>query len=457
MTGLAGRCATRVLAALGLLGLLCVAGAPRRARAHAAQVRRVVATPEGAHIALDVPGFGVVLRPGADAPWVYLCDALLGRAPATDVTPMAFVAGPRLLVAARGGVAMVDADGCPAVRGAPAEGLPRDAPPALGLVAEGQAGGVAYAVVAGAAAAGGQDDLALWASDDAGRSWRRRAELPAPVPERVTGMSVSGAQGRVVHASAVAAGASYLLASTDAGGQLQVFPQATALILRAGPTLGATGLWGSTGDPDGVGNRGTLILQSEGAAGPWVQRLRVDYFGGLAVDAQGVTWVGDELGGIHRVAPDAADFAQLAPAVAAVDLFAVSGGVLAASSGAADAAALWHLPPGADGESAPVEVLRLTDVVALPSCPADDRVEQLCAGAWAEWERDVLAVPPQSPTGTTDAGTVQEAASDAGPAPAGSEGCAVRAGAQETSHGPLLLSFGALCLRGLGRRRRASS
>ncbi|MFT3923285.1 MAG: hypothetical protein QM778_12195 [Myxococcales bacterium] len=404
------------------------------ARAHAPLPRQVLVTPDAAAIALDLPGFGLLLRARANQPFVYACSALLELVPNGDPPSLAFAADGSLLVGTQDGLLTVSPQGCPLesddneLRHVPVRLL------ALQSVAEGAGMQVGYALTGGEAPA-------LWRSDDGGRHWTWRSELVGS--SAFTALVMRSDRPDQLYLSS----ADVVYASEDGGASLQTFSQEGALTLLHAEDGGSSRLWAIARDAQSLGNRGFAILRAEAATGPWLTMLRVNYFGGFAVDPQRTIWVGDEIGGVYRSLDGGETFSNLA-SEADVACLAPGG------------SALWTCNPGTpqepvlqlleDGASDLHGVVTLAEVDQLVSCPGLD-VARTCAGAWAEWQRDVLMRPVESPT--------MVSASDAGESselhPRGSSGgCAVgphSSGCSAAMHG-LLIAL-ALCARSSRRAR----
>ena len=97
---------------------------------------------------------------------------------------------------------------------------------------------------------------------------------------------VSGADKERLYLSETGAQGSLIRASTDGGRNLSAHPQSGPLILLQ--VQSGERLWAMTRDALTVGNRGRAILRADAPQGPWQMPLRVAYFGGLVIDANGV-------------------------------------------------------------------------------------------------------------------------------------------------------------------------
>jgi hypothetical protein len=284
-------------------------------------------------------------------------------------------------------------------------------------------------------------------------------------------LSESTAQGNVIRAS------------SDGGASLRAYPQEAALTLLHVESAARERLWAMARDALTVGNRGRAILRADVPDGPWQTPVRVAYFGGFVIDAQGTISIGDELGGVYRSSDDGQSFHKLPTDVPVACLAQANAALWACTPGALADPALQTM--GASESFA--SVVALPDVTKLVSCPALD-VARICAGAWVEWQRDVLRIALQVPdagalpiaeAGIEDAGAEDAEESDAslpetdaamsatdarsvsdGPrsgTPSGGSGCSLGAAsrAEEAPQGLLGLCFGLGLLRAL-RRRRAS-
>jgi hypothetical protein len=377
---------------LAVAALLCSLSAD--VRAHAPVPRRVAVSRDGASIALALPGFGMLFRAQADAPFVYACDALLGL-PASDVPPaFSFVSDGSLLVAGAAGVQLVAPNGCPR----------QDVTSELtqaSLVTLGASRGtpdVAYAVVSG-------DKAGVWRTTDGGRRWEKRSNLTAA--ELTSALVVAAADPNTLYLSQSAPSGATVLASTDGAASWQTFTQAEELTLLSAAGPASFPLWAVARDAAAVGNRGFAILRAEGPAGPWQWTLRVNYFGGLVVDEHDVVWAADELSGIHR-SDDAGETFILAAEAAVACLAHARDALWACTPTTLEEPALQKLTEGVL-----TEAVALDQVDELAQCP-EREVADVCGAAWAEWQRDVL-LRPSPPAGelTPDAGTTHPEGADA--------------------------------------------
>lgn len=425
---------------------------PSPVQAHAPQARNVAVTSDGASLALALPGFGVVMRERTDKPFVYLCDALLEHAPSDAVPSLAFLADGSLLLGTSDGVRIVAPRGCPGPR---AKGFLANAQ-IMGMAVHPSAdtgGDVAYAASAG-------DLPAFWRSVDGGQTWQQRSTLANA--QLLNALRVSTDDANVVYLSSGTDAESTLLASTDGGATFADFAEAGGFtLLQASKDR----LWALARSDDNTTNRGFDVLRAEAPQGPWTAVLRVNYFGGFALDGQGVVWVGDESGGLHRSDDDGETFVDVAPERAVSCLAAVGDSLWACAPGTNVEPALVQQPasskPSDEASFAPV--VALADVDQLVRCDADTDVPTRCAAAWVEWERDVRMESSTSQDGgaaqgAADAGA--EFAADAETAGSGGDvansGCSVAAagGARGSSTMPQWLGFAGLALA-LGARRTA--
>jgi hypothetical protein len=347
--------------------------------AHAPVPRRVVLTPDASAIALSLPGFGLLFRPRSDQPFSYVCDALLGLKPSDTVPSLAFLADGSLLIGSADGVRNLAPDGCPRANA----GGELAAASVVAMAVRPGTPEIAYAVVSGSSAG-------LWRSLDGGKHWELRSKVDES--ELTSALVVSASNPDHVYLSVRAAAGPIVLASTDGGASLTKHAQDLALTLLSADGRALFPLWAISRDALTVGNRGLAILRAQGPAGPWQTMLRVNYFGGLVVDAAGVIWVGDEIGGLYR-SDDGGDSFRNSDSDADLGCLASSGG-----------GALWACTPGTPKEPALQKLVSgqpRTDIVAisavdqLVSCPGLD-VAKTCAAAWVEWQRDVRLLPVTS-------------------------------------------------------------
>lgn len=414
----------RVASAALAAALWC--GAAGDAHAHAPLPRGLAIAPGGG-VAVRMPGFGWLVGKG-DA-FSYACDALLGVSPLEERAPMAYRADGALLVGTAHGVRWLDASGCPsttvALEGTPIVALAVHPSDGQRVVAIGQP----------------QDSApVLHVSDDGGERWRTGAELAAePISALV--LDASDEQRVYVGRGAV------IDASSDGGATFEATPQPRVLTLLYADAK-AQRFWAMARVPNaGVG---VVLLRAEAIAGPWIEALTVNFFGGLAVDPADPdrVFVGDEARGVFRSTDGGATFEETAPEI--------NSAALGYSEGA-----LWSCTPGLPDDSALVRsdedgaafqpVMAFGEVEQLVECPSVD-VEQVCRAAWIEWQRDVLAV---SPPLLADAGEPDASSPDAGPedaavasAPASSSGCHASEGPSRSSAGWwALLAFGWLARR----------
>ena len=268
------------------------------ARAHQPQALGVALTPDAASVALAMPGFGFVMRTAQEAPFVYLCNNLLGTGPTDTALPMVFLGDGSLLVGSTGGVRVVAPNGCPL-----AAGNELGTTPVIQLAAPPNAM-TAYAVAAGSSPG-------LWRTTDGGQHWQ--AQAPLGDVTSVTSLVVSSEAPDTIYLSETTAQGTVVRASTDAGVTLTAYPQGTALTLIDVQSGGR--LWAKARDATTVGNRGWAILRADGPAGPWQTVTHVGYFGGFVIDAEGVISIGEQLGGVFRSADDGLTFQRLSPDV----------------------------------------------------------------------------------------------------------------------------------------------
>ncbi|MEY4513585.1 MAG: hypothetical protein RLZZ450_5707, partial [Pseudomonadota bacterium] len=360
-----------------LFGLLVVAACavPVVARAHAPEPRGVALSKDATSLAVALPDFGLLVRTAPSAPFSYVCDALLETLPSDVVTPMAFTEDGSLLVGTAAGMRLIGADGCPR---SDAVSELRDAP-VFALVVSASRADLAYAVTAGAQAG-------LWRSNDAGRHWELRS--PLANAQLVTALRISPDQPDVVYMSqSIAQGRSTLRVSSDGGATFTNYEQDGALTLLHVSSGTPVRLWVSGRDAQSVGNRGFAISHADAPTGPWLSKLRVNYFGGFVLDERGTLTVGDESGGLFRSLDGGETFRNVSAKSAVSCLSRAGDATWACNIGTTVEPALTRL---VDTAEAPTQVVAFADVTQLVSCAPELAVERRCAQAWLEWQRDVL-------------------------------------------------------------------
>jgi hypothetical protein len=398
----------------------------RAAHAHAPQARNVATTADGVGIALALPGFGVLMRTRAEQPFAYLCDALLDHAPSDAVPAMAFLSDGSLLIGTSDGLRVVTRERCPATQAAgPLAGAN------VVAMAMHAATDTVYVATAG-------DAPALWRSVDGAQTWQKRSTLASA--ELISALQVDPGDPDKLYLSIGSSEQAELLVSSDGGKSFASFEQTralTLLLVRDGR------LWALARSADNTTNRGFDLLRAEAPAGPWSSLLRVNYFGGFAIDARGLIWVGDESGGLHSSHDGGDHFTDVAPSQAVACLAAAEGSLLACAPGTNTMPALI-----ARDAAAFTPLVTFAEVDQLVDCAPDLDVPTRCAAAWVEWRRDV-----RMETLSTDAGA------DAAPptrSPAHDGGCSIRGAGKEVARpgtgwlSLLVLGFGAR-----ERRRRA--
>jgi hypothetical protein len=355
--------------------VLCLCFATGVVRAHAPMPRRVALNRDASTIALSLPGFGLLFRARAEQPFAYLCDALLGLKPSDNVPSLAFLGDGTLLLGSADGIRVITPLGCP--RADLASEL--SAASVVALAVSSGATETAYAVATGSAAG-------LWQSRDGGQHWTLRSSVDAS--ELTNALMVSASDPNRLYLGQRAASSATVLASTDGGASWTKFPQEQPLTLLSADGRAPYPLWAMARDALTVGNRGFAILRAASPSGPWQTMLRVNYFGGFVVDAQGVIWVGDEIGGIYRSEDGGESFRNLEPEADVACLASAGEALWACTPGTLKEPALQRL-----GAGAPLsEVVALAAVDQLVACPDLD-VTRTCAAAWVEWQRDVRQLP----------------------------------------------------------------
>jgi hypothetical protein len=352
-------------------------------------------------VAVGLPGFGILVRTQPEQPFAYVCNALLGAEGSAAALGMVFGADSSLLVAGPSGLQTLGSDGCP---------LETDGElgtvPVVALATQVGGGPVAYAVTGG-------NNGRLFRSADGGKHWQAAALLPAA--ESVTAVVVSPADPSQLYLSE----GSNVRVSHDGGATLLTYSQATALTLLRAQAGTPERLWAVARDPAGVGNRGYQLLRADTPQGPFEPLLQVAYFGGLAIDSQGVISVGDELGGTYRSEDDGKTFQRIAPDVPVACLAQSADDLWACTPESLQKPALRSM--GAAAVYA--DILAFPDVKSLVVCAPEQQVARACAAAWEEWRRDVLgqgAAPKVAgvPVLVVDAGAADAAPADALDAPA---------------------------------------
>lgn len=358
-------------------GLLAIAtcAVPVVVHAHAPEPRGVALTQDARTIAVALPGFGLLVRPEPSAPFSYVCDALLETPPSDLVTPVAFTDEGSLLVGTAAGLRLLGSDGCP--RSESVSDL-RDAP-VFALAVSKSRPAVAYAATAGAKAG-------LWRSDDSGHHWSLRSPLAGA--QLVTALRIHPDDPELVYMSqGVASGRSTLRVSSDGGATFTNYEQEGALTLLHVEAGTPTRLWVSGRDAQSVGNRGFAISRADAPSGPWLSKLRVNYFGGFVLDDRGTVTVGDESGGLFRSLDRGETFREVSMTAAVSCLAHADDATWACNIDTMAEPALLRL---ADAADLPSSVVRFADVTQLVSCAPEIAVERRCAQAWLEWQRDVL-------------------------------------------------------------------
>lgn len=368
-----------------LAALLCCMASI--ARAHAPLPRGLAVSPGGPGIAVHMPGFGLLLRSERASGFRYACDALLGVRPEEERVAMAYRGDGALLVGSAAGVRIVGADGCPASAG------PALSSPVAVLVLAASAPDRAYAVTEPSDA-----PHRLVRSDDGGSTWSERAALGL---DAIAALVVDDDDAdRVYVSTSDPSDEATLLLSSDGGDSFDSFPQGRALTLLRAQSA-RTRLWAMARVPNqGVG---VSILRAPSVEGPWSEVLRVNFFGGLAIDPDDpdTIWVGDEARGIFRSTDGGDSFEETQPSIAASCLGYGAGTLWACTPGLPADTALASSP---DALAAFEPVMAFTEVDQLVDCPTELDVAHTCQAAWVEWQRDVLGVVPVVP----DAGATLE-------------------------------------------------
>jgi outer membrane protein assembly factor BamB len=305
---------------------------------------------EGGYVAVSLPGFGMVVRGGEGQRFKYACDALLDTPPSNTPPALALRPDGTLLIGSYDGLRAMGRDGCPralegALRSQPVYALAQDAATMFAFAGDG-----------------------VWRSTDAGDSWELRS--PFASGGLVTGFVL--ADGKLY-----ASQGARVLVSTDEGASFTAsMPERPVTLLAVD-----TALWAVARTAMPVGNRGYELWRADAAEGPWKSVLSLNYFGGLAVDAAGTVWVGDEGGGLLR-SLDRETFTNVAPRLYPSCVHAEGERVYTCNEDLPTVPALYLA--NAEGQE---PVFTPSQVDELVSC---EGVASLCATAWVEWQRDVL-------------------------------------------------------------------
>jgi hypothetical protein len=362
---------------------LCPAGSS--ARAHAPLTRGLAVAPDpGGGNAVRMPGFGLLVRADEQSPFAYACDALLGIEPTETNTPLAYRGDGALLIGTRGGLRTVGPQGCPvAASSAGLAGVPIAA-----LAVHPDDANLMYAVSAGAGAA-------IYRSDDGGERWQLRSRLPDGEP--ISALLVARGNADRVYLSRPRGMQSSLLVSEDAGAAFASFEQERTLALLDVESGEPQRLWAMTRNPD----RTVAIVRAAAPQGPWEEVVRVNFFGGFAIDPGGAVWVGDEGGSVFRSSDGGDSWEDVQPDAAVACLVHGRGALWACTPGTPRQRAVVRLAD-ADASAEFEDVTTLGDVDALVDCGPELDVAQTCAAAWNEWRVDVQQYP--APSGAAGAG-----------------------------------------------------
>jgi hypothetical protein len=364
---------------VALLAAACSMAGP--ARAHAPLPRAVAVAPDGSGaVVLRMPGFGFLLRSDRDASFAYACDALYGVSPIDENTPMAYRADGTLLVGTQNGLRVVEPSGCPRAE----VRLPGVAVLALAVHGSGRI----YSITQAAGAA-----PLVQRSDDGGATWMPGAALDA---KPVTALVLDAGNADRVFVSQSALSGAVLTTSQDGGAILQRVETAEPWILLHVQASSAR-MWARmrlTDQPVGVRIAHAAILD-----GSWQSALEVNFFGGFAVDPSepDVIFVGDEARGVFRSSDGGDSFEETQPDVSSACLTYGDGALWSCTPGLPHQTALAR---SSDALTPFVPVMAFDDARRLVAC---EDVEELCASAWVEWQRDVLGVSLASDAGIVGA------------------------------------------------------
>jgi hypothetical protein len=417
--------------------VLWLATATDAAFAHAPLARDLAIAPEGAPLALRMPGFGLLISEGGAHPsFAYACDALLDLQAHESNAPFVYPQDGTLLVGTERGLRSLGKDGCPLAT----QGGELAQTSIAWLVAHETDANLLYAV-------SGDAPAALYRSGDGGVQWELRTRFADA--RAVTALVLDATDREVIYVSRGGDGQHGAVErSLDGGATFAAFDQERELMLLHVNSNARSRLWAMvrTGAV-----RGVDILRAEEPAGPWQVALHLNFFGGFAVDAEsGAIWVGDEGGGVFRSVDHGDSFENVAPKTAVACLALARGELWACTPGSSRQAALqrWREPTGFEAVAAFAEVDRLIE------CAPAAEVPTRCAVAWTEWRADVLSQAQMSasdgtPPEASDAGGAANAGGVHARAPAACS--SANAGTRHAAIAPCLL------VAGVARRRRALS
>jgi hypothetical protein len=383
---------------LAAIGAIAWSLASSNALAHLAQARSAAFSSSGTAVAISLPGFGVAVRPDADRPFSYVCDALLEATPSPSDTafPMAFTDGGTLLIGTGSGLRALADDGCP--DGSFGGELRRL--PVVALAVHPRSTSLAYAVVQ-------REGWHVARSEDAGRTWEIRSRLPTDEP--VSALVLDVTETSTVYVSQTLRPRSIVLVSTDAALSFSTLAQdAPRVLLDVEPTSDDGRRFWAVGRPAGaISNRGFELLAAAAPQGPWTSMFQVNYFGGFAIEPSGAIWIGDESGGVYRSSNGGLSFDNVGPTIPIAHLSYAQDAIWACMPGLPTERAFARWSPA---RSAFEDVLALGAITRMVDCAPEVNAQTICAAAWAEWQRDIL----MSASSPGDAGTAVDAAADAG-------------------------------------------
>jgi hypothetical protein len=359
-----------------------------------------------------MPGFGLLVRADEQAPFAYACDALLGILPTETTTPLAYRGDGALLVGTHAGLRILAAEGCPMV----ASSTELAGVPIAALAVHPGEPSVVYAATA-------EVEPAIHRSSDGAEHWQLRARLPEGEP--ISALLPSPTDPDAVYLSQPRGELSSILVSEDAGATFMAFEQERALVLLQVEASTTPRLWAMARDRV---DRTVAVVRAEQPAGPWLEVLRVNFFGGFALDAHGVIWVGDEGGSVFRSSDGGDSWQDALPNEAVACLVHAHGALWACTPGSAHQRAIGRLRDG-DVRADLEDVTAFADVDELVDCASELAVESSCASAWNEWRVDVQTssapsgtagspatpVGPGAPPADAEAGPANATDADAGP------------------------------------------
>lgn len=359
-----------------------------------APLARDLAVSSGGDTALRMPGFGIVLSDTARGDYAYACDALLGLEASNITTAHAYRSdGSLLLGAPDRALRVVDRDACGSRA---ASGWPTDVGVAA-LTAHPTLPTTFYAATA-------ETETRIYRSTDSGDAWQLQGTLDDGA--MVTALKVTAA----AHLYVSRAGAPQhtdVLVSDDGGATFSTTSYGATFSLLYARSGSPDVLWALSSRPE---SGDFAILRGAATAASLSVAHRVRFFGGFATDdAHDTVWVADEAGSLFRSSNGGDDF-QAMPTDHAIACLVHDGNALwACTTGTNQQPALAVSDD--QGETFTSEIA-FADVERLVDCDTTPTVAQTCAGAWIEWQADVLERAPIDAS-VSDASIVDAATGDA--------------------------------------------